>query len=125
MAGPSQEFFTEINRLGHDRLLEKATGTVRIDLTRDSAVESWFLVINAGDMKVSRDSAPAVAVFRTDRAVFDRIAGGETNATAAIARGEVTVQGDSRLLIQFVRLFPARPGTRDRRLVATGGRRQL
>jgi putative sterol carrier protein len=125
MAGPSQEFFDEINRLGHDRLLEKANGTIRIDLTRDSAVESWFLVIHAGDMSVSRDTSPADAVFRTDRSVFDRIAHGETNATAAIARGEVSVKGDSRLLIQFVRLFPARPGTGGRRLVATGGRRQL
>jgi len=125
VASPSQEFFDEINRLGHHRLLEKATGTVRIDLTRDSVIENWFVVIKAGDISASRENTPANAVVRADQATFDRIARGEMNATAAIARGEVSVRGDSRLLIQFVRLFPAQPGSSGRRLIATGGRRQL
>nr|WP_203919619.1 SCP2 sterol-binding domain-containing protein [Rugosimonospora africana]GIH16009.1 hypothetical protein Raf01_41810 [Rugosimonospora africana] len=124
MTSPGREFFDEINRLGHDRLLEKATGTVRIDLTRDSVVESWFITINAGDISASRENTSVDAVLRADHASFDQIASGEMNATAAIARGQVTVRGDSRLLIQLVRLFPARPGTAHRRLVAAAGRRQ-
>lgn len=125
MMGHTQEFFDEINRLGHDRLLEKAAGTVRIELTHDSNVDSWLIRIDKGDISASAGSGEADAVFRTDREVFDRIAGGETNATAAIARGEVSIRGSSRLLIQLVRLFPARPGTPNRRLVAAAGRRQL
>src|SRR5258706_7178765 len=118
MASAAQEFFHEISRLGHDRLLEKATGTVRIDLTSNSTVESWFITIKAGDIAASRESAAAGAVLRADRALFDRIASGETNATAAIARGEVSVRGESRLLIQLVRLFPGRAGTGGLRLRA-------
>jgi putative sterol carrier protein len=124
MTNPSRQFFDEINRLGHDQLLEKATGTVRIDLIRDSFVESWFITINAGDICASRENTSVDAVLRADYGTFDRIASGEMNATAAIARGQVTVRGNSRLLIQLVRLFPARPGTAHRRLVATAGRRQ-
>jgi putative sterol carrier protein len=125
MMSRTQEFFDEINRLGHDRLLEKATGTVRIELTHDSSVETWLIRIENGDISAFAGSGDAEATFRADREVFDRIASGETNATAAIARGEVSVRGSSRLLIQFVRLFPARPGSRNRRLVAAAGRRQL
>jgi putative sterol carrier protein len=120
----TQEFFDEINRLRHDRLLEKAAGTVRVDLTRDSVIENWFIVINAGDISVSRENMPADAVLRAEQATFDLVASGEMNATAAIARGEVSVRGDSRLLIQVLRLFPARPGVRGRRLVSAAGRRQ-
>jgi putative sterol carrier protein len=125
MADPGWEFFEEINRLKHNRLLEKAKGTVRIDLTQGSVIDNWFIVIDSGDISVSREATAADAVLRTDRATFDQLASGRMNATAAIARGQVSVRGDSRLLIQLVRLFPAYPGTRDRRIVATGGRRQL
>jgi putative sterol carrier protein len=125
MTDPSREFFDEINRLGHDRLLEKAAGTLRIDLTEGSVIENWFITIDKGNISATREGMPSAdAVLRADRATFEQVASGQVNATAAIARGQVSVRGDSRLLIQFLRLFPARPGTPGRRLVATGGRRQ-
>lgn len=120
---PTEQFFDELNRLGHEPLLEKARGTIRIELVDGETTDIWFIVIDRGRIRVVREHDGWDALLRASRAVFDRIAAGEENGTTAFLRGEYTSLGQQNLNIQLARLFPGPPGTRARRLVATRGRR--
>jgi hypothetical protein len=123
MASPTEQFFDELNRLGHESLLQKVSGTVRFDLTDGDKIDHWFVRIDNGDIKVSREGGDADAVFETSRALFDRLASGSENAQMAYWRGEIASRGADILSILITRLFPAPPGTRGRRLVATREKR--
>jgi putative sterol carrier protein len=105
----TREFFDGLARRGYEPLLEKATGRVRFDLTRNGRTERWHLTIDKGDVTVSRKNEPADCVVRVDRSLFERIATGEVNAFAAVLRGEAAVEGDPRLLVLCQRLFPSPP----------------
>jgi len=106
MADPTGEFFDELGRRGHEPLLEKATGTVRFDLRDGKTTDRWLVAITKGDLAVSRRNTRADCVVSTDKALFDGVASGKTNAMAALLRGAMGVEGDVRLLVAFQRLFP-------------------
>jgi hypothetical protein len=55
--------------------------------------------------------------------LFERIARGEANATAAVLRGAVIIDGDMELLVQLQKLFPGPPAKRRRRRNGGSGRR--
>jgi len=116
MADPTGEFFEELGRRAHEPLLEKTTGSVRFDLKDGRRTERWLVEIRKGDLAVSRRNAAADCVISSDKAVFDGVAGGRTNATAALLRGAIGVEGDVRVLVAFQRLLPGPPRTRRRRL---------
>jgi putative sterol carrier protein len=61
-------------------------------------------------------------VLRADKASFDRVIAGELNLMAAVLRGEVTVEGDPRLVVRLQRLFPRPQGGRTRRQAGSEGR---
>jgi putative sterol carrier protein len=115
MANPTKEFFDELNRRGHEPLLEKASATVRLDLTRGRETEHWFMLIDHGDIRVSHNMAAADCVVKFDAAVFDDLARGRANAMAAVLRGTPHVEGDMGLLVLLQRLFPGPQGTREPR----------
>jgi putative sterol carrier protein len=54
--------------------------------------------------------------------LFERIVDGEVNATAAVLRGAVTIDGDMELLVQLQKLFPGAPPKRRRQRNGAGGR---
>ena len=57
-------------------------------------------------MSVSHRNAKADSVMRTDKALFEGMAKGTVNQTAALLRGVVEIEGDVGLLTSFARLFP-------------------
>jgi putative sterol carrier protein len=119
MADSTVEFFDELGQRGHEPLLEKTSGSIRIDLRNGKTTDRWLITISKGDLDVSREGAAADCVVSTDRAVFDKIASGRTNAVAAMLRGAITVEGDIPLLVSFQRLLPGPPRARRRRSPTT------
>jgi putative sterol carrier protein len=110
MTDATTKFFQELAARGHDPALAKATGTVRFDLRDGGArAERWLITIQKGDLAVSHRNAKADCVVRADRALFDGIASGESNAMAAFLRGAIDVEGDRGLLLAFQRAFPGPP----------------
>jgi putative sterol carrier protein len=105
-------FFEELGTRGHEPLLEKATGTIRFELTNGKRKARWLVAVKKGDVTVSHGNARADCVTRADQALFEQIVKGEENAMAALLRGAVAVEGSPQLLVYFQRLFPgpAKPG---------------
>ena len=106
MTDTTTTFFQALDERGHEPALEKATGTIRFDLTGGERTTRWLVAIDNGDVEVSRRSARADCVVRVDGALFARIASGEANAMAAVLRGAIDIEGDPALLVAFQRLFP-------------------
>ena len=123
MADSAAELFGELAERGHDPLLEQVKGTMRFELVDDKRVDRWFLDVDNGDLAVSRKNRQADCTFRADKALFDGIARGDVNATAAVLRGAVAVEGDRTLLVMFQRLLPGPPAGRGRRRNGNNGRR--
>jgi len=111
MTDATTAFFEQLGARGHEPLLEKATGTLRIELSNGKANARWFVTIRKGDVTVSHANRKADCVARMDEALFDRIVTGKENAMAAILRGLVGVEGKPQLLVLFQRLFPGPPGS--------------
>ncbi len=111
----STEFFAALSERGHEPLLEKTTGTLRFDVRDGKKVERWLVTVAKGDVVVSRRNGQADSVISVDKALLERITSGETNATAAMLREEMGVEGDVRLLVAFQRLLPGPSTARARR----------
>jgi putative sterol carrier protein len=124
MTAATTQFFDELARRGHEPVLGRVSGTLRVDLEHGTGIDHWLVAIDRGDLGVSRKNVKADCVLRTDADLFDDIAAGRVNAIAAVLRGAVILQGDLELAVLFQRLFPGPPGSRDPRRVAEGGRRQ-
>ena len=123
MADTTGEFFGELGARGHEPLLNKASGTLRFDLRDGKRVDRWLVAVEKGDLTVSRRNVGADCVVSTDRALFDGIASGKTNAMAAVLRGAVAIEGDVQLLVMFQRLFPGPPRARKRRRSVASAKR--
>ncbi|MEH0846409.1 SCP2 sterol-binding domain-containing protein [Micromonospora sp. CPCC 205711] len=111
MSNPTASFFEALGRRGHEPLLKEATGTLRFDLAHDHEVDRWFLVIERGDVRVSRDEErEADCLVHGSRAVFDRIVSGRSHIYAAWVRNELRTEGDVRLARLLQRIMPGPPG---------------
>jgi predicted lipid carrier protein YhbT len=106
---PTAEFFGALAEHEHNPLLEKAKGSVRFDLRDGKRLDHWLVSLDDGDLAVSRKNGRADCVVRTEKAVFDAIAAGTANGTAAVLRGAMTIDGDMELMVLFRRVFPAPP----------------
>ena len=114
MTDATTEFFEDLDARGHEPLLEKATGTLRIELSNGKRRARWLVTVKKGDVTVSHANAKADCVVRMDQALFERIVTGRENATAALLRGLVAAEGNPQLLVLFQRLFPGPPKGRKR-----------
>jgi putative sterol carrier protein len=110
MTDATTDFFERLGARGHEPLLEKATGTLRLELSNGKRKARWLVTVKKGDVTVSHANAKADCVARMDQALFDQIVTGTENATAALLRGSVSVEGNPQLLVLFQRLFPGPPG---------------
>ena len=108
-ASPAATFFDELERRGSEPLLRKVSGRVRFDLVDGARTDSWLVAVAAGELTVTREAGPADCTIRGDRAVFDEVAGGRMNATAAVLRGALTCHGNLELLFAIQRIFPEPP----------------
>ncbi len=106
-----EAFFAELTSKGREPLLQQMVGTIRIDLEDKGTVERWYLSINKGDVSVSHRNARADAVVRGDKALFELVMTGRTNAMAAVLRGALVLEGDYRLAARVERLFPGPPSS--------------
>ena len=108
MADATADFFDSLSRREHEPLLGKVRATVRFDIVDGSRTDHWMLGLDDGDIEVSRSDGdvPADCVIQADKAAFDKVASGRTNAMAAYLRGALTLDGEPRLLVRLVRLFP-------------------
>jgi len=109
---PTAAFFTDLAARRHEPLLERASGSIRFDLTNGRKVEHWFVRLKKGDVAVTNKDGKADAIVRVEKSFFDRLAGGRENAMAATLRGVMAVKGDLALVILFQRIFPGPPGSR-------------
>jgi putative sterol carrier protein len=114
MTDATTAFFEDLGARGHEPLLENATGTLRIELSTDKRRARWLVTVKKGDVTVSHANAKADCLVRMDHALFEQIVTGRANATAALLRGLVAVEGNSQLLVLFQRLFPGPPNQRKR-----------
>jgi putative sterol carrier protein len=122
MTDPTADFFTQLGKRGHDPMLRKATGTLRFDLADRTSKATWSVALKRGDVSVSRSKDDADCVVATNRPLFDAVVRGETNAMAALLRGEITVEGDSELLVLFQRVFAGPADSVGRREQTLAGR---
>ena len=123
MADVVQDFFEQLGSYGHQPLLAKAKGTARFDVMDGKRSERWFITLDKGHVKVSRKNAAADMVVHAPRALLERIVQGKANALAALLRGELTVQGNTELLVLFQRLLPRPSDAKTRGLEAGYARR--
>ena len=98
--------FESLARTGHAPLLEGAHGTLLFELG-DDPPSRWTVAVDGGDVVVTRAKSRADCTVRADKKLFDDIASGDANATAAVLRGAVSVEGDPELFTLFQRLFPS------------------
>jgi putative sterol carrier protein len=117
-------FFDDLARRGHVDLLEKAEGTLRIELADGKKSEHRLIEFEKGNISVSRRNARGDCAFRTDRALFAKIVRGEANAVTAVLRGDAAAEGDLELLFLLQRVFPAAPRPREPRRGAGGAGRR-
>ena len=115
MTSASAAFFEDLGRTGHVPLLQRVKGTMRFDLEDAGGIEHWYVAVDKGDVKVSRKKTSADTVVNTDRALLDDMVQGRVNATAAMLRGLISVDGNFGLLMLFQRLFPGPPKARGKK----------
>jgi putative sterol carrier protein len=104
--------FEDLVSKGHEPLLHATSGTIRIDLTDAAAVEHWYITVARGNVSVSHRNAKADAVMHLDKKLFEGMAKGSVNLTAALLRGVVEIEGDIGLVNAFSRLFPGPAASR-------------
>jgi len=106
MTTQTTEFFDQLGQRGHEPLLQRANGVIRYDIVDDDGgEESWCVAIDHGHVAVSQEDATCDCRLRAPRPVFEQIASGDVNATAAFLRGEIEAEGEWRLLVLAQRLF--------------------
>ena len=110
MVDATAKFFEDLGSHGHEPLLEKASGSLRFELTDGNAVERWRVEVRKGDVAVSHKASAADCVLRAPKPLFDKLSSGRENAMAAVLRGALIVEGDIDLLLAFQRIFPSPPG---------------
>ncbi|TDB98702.1 SCP2 sterol-binding domain-containing protein [Micromonospora fluostatini] len=119
MVDATTRFFEDLDRRGFEPLLEKISGTLRFDLHEDAQTTHWLIQVDRGRIRVSREDRDADTVVWTSPALFEQMAAGREDGIAALLRGDMTVTGDARLVVQIERLFPGPPDSRGpRRLFA-------
>jgi putative sterol carrier protein len=124
MTDATANFFNGLAERGHEPLLEKATGTMRFDLVEGKKTERWLLAVDKGDVTVSHKNVDADCTLRMKKASFEGIAGGKVNATAAVLRGELAIEGNWELMVLFQRLLPSPPTSRHQQPAGGNGRRR-
>ncbi len=110
MSDVTARFFEELASRGHEPALEGAEGTIRFDVADGRRTDHWVVVIDRGDVSVSRGHAEADAVLRTDPATLDAIVTGRMATLVAFLRGLAEVEGDPERVVVFRRMFPGPPG---------------
>lgn len=106
MTDPTAAFFDQLAHRGHVPVLEEVEGTIRFDLEDAQGTDHWFVEINKGDVRVSREPLAADCIVHLDRAEAGRLVTGEIQAQPAWLLRLYRVEGNLVLLRLFDRAFP-------------------
>lgn len=106
MPDATAEFFDNLGRLGYEPLWRRLSGAIRVELVDGDSIDQWVVAIDKGTVSVAPKDARSACTVRTERSLFAKLARGETNAMAAVLRGDITVAGDVELLFALQRVFP-------------------
>ncbi|MER7458409.1 SCP2 sterol-binding domain-containing protein [Micromonospora sp. NPDC126480] len=117
MADATMKFFEDLDRRAYEPLLAKASGTLRFDLHEGAHTTHWTVMIDRGRLRVSQEDLDADTIVGVSPELFEELAAGREHGIAAILRGDLTVAGDPRLIVQIERLFPGSPHSRGPRRV--------
>jgi putative sterol carrier protein len=112
MVDATTRFFEDLDRRGYEPLLAKTTGTLRFDLHEGAHTTHWLLHIDRGNLRVRQEDQEADTVVGTGPRLFGELVSGQENAISALLRGDMTVLGDLRLVLQVERIFPGPPDAR-------------
>ncbi|WFE41997.1 SCP2 sterol-binding domain-containing protein [Micromonospora sp. WMMD998] len=112
MVDTTTRFFEDLDRRGFEPLLVKTSGTLRFDLHEGARSTHWLLEIDRGRVRVRPEDGEADTVVGTGPRIFGALVEGRENAIAALLRGDMTVVGDLRLVLQIERVFPGPPDSR-------------
>jgi hypothetical protein len=123
MGDATRAFFERVNEQGFDARLGRVRGTLRIDTGEKGREGRWFITLDRGTVKVTRDGGPADCVVRLDGPVLDGVVAGTVNPTAALLRGVIRASGNFDLLLHVQRLFRGGSDERDPHPAAAGGGR--
>jgi hypothetical protein len=117
MSDGTQAFFDELAKRGHDPRLKRATGVVRLEVGKGARARVWHVEMKKGDIVVAPGKGAADTTIRADEQTIEDIVSGRINPVTALLRGQIELDGDSRLLVLFRRLLPgpARKRTSKRR----------
>lgn len=120
MVDATTRFFEELDRRGYEPLLEKTSGSLRFDLHEGPHTTHWLLIVDRGRIRVRQEDREADTVVGASPALFEKLVTGREDGLAALLRGDMTVSGDPRLVVQVERIFPGPPEARGPRRVLGG-----
>lgn len=108
MADATAEFFEQLTGQPQP-LLEKAQGTVRLEIVDGKRVAPVLLHLDHGRLQVAEEDGAADLTLRASRATFDGLARGTVNAVTAMLSGAMAVEGDLELAVLLQRVLPDPP----------------
>jgi SCP-2 sterol transfer family len=111
---PISQFFSNLAQPGHLAPLEGESATVRFDVKDGKTAEQWYVTVHDGDVTVTRRDDPADAIVTAERPHLEAIMAGQMNATAAVLRGVLNLEGSMAALVMFQRCLPGPPGSTGR-----------
>ncbi|SCG51681.1 SCP2 sterol-binding domain-containing protein [Micromonospora coxensis] len=112
MVDATTRFFEDLDRRGYEPVLAKTSGTLRFDLHEGAQTTHWLVEIDRGRVRVSQQDREADTVIGISPALFEEMAAGREHGLAAVLRGDMTVTGDARLVVQIERIFPGPPDSK-------------
>ncbi len=96
-----EAFFDELAKRGHVPLLEHVSGTLEFDI---EGTDPRWIMVNWGDLRVSRTPIEADCVLSCDAETFTRILTRQQNPVAAGIRGAVKITGNLALGLSIQRV---------------------
>ncbi len=124
MTDATADFFDALATRGTEPLMGRTRATMRFDIGTEGDVDHWLVRIEDGVVAVTHADGDADSVIRSERAAFNEVAAGRTNAMSATLRGALVLEGDPRLLVRVQRLFPAPVGMPESKGARSVGRRR-
>ena len=103
MSDTTYAFFERLAARGYEPLLHNVSGSFRWDI-EDAG--SWFVTVDKGSLKVSRETAGGDCVAACSKEDFERMVVRKQNPTTLFLQGKMKIAGNLSLAMLFQRLFP-------------------
>jgi hypothetical protein len=98
-----ENFFERLTARGYEPLFRHTSGTIEC---RIEGLGSWFIIINDGEVTVSRNQSHADCIIETSAETFMRIVKGEQHPVTAALQGKIKITGNTSIAQVFQRSLP-------------------